>query len=242
MAKAHDATARIHTVVVGHPEDETAPDADDVIRVPVTDDEVRSRLSAGLRYARRIQQLEDTTRRLQLQARTDVLTGIANRREIEERLEAEFARAARSTEPLSLLMIDIDHFKNVNDTWGHAAGDDVLRAIAASLATWLRRYDVAGRWGGEEFMIVLPECSRDHLPVIANRLRVGIAGEPVMVSTEDGDVPIPVTLSIGGATLDDQQIYGSVRELIAAADAAVYRSKRDGRNRVTVFKRVPPAN
>lgn len=155
-------------------------------------------------------------------AATDGLTGIRNRRAFDERLDEELARAGRSGEPVSLLMLDIDHFKALNDDHGHQAGDDVLREIGAALAADCRTFDIPARYGGEEFAIILPRTDPRTALTVAERLR-GVV--------ETADTSIPVTVSVGVATavagLDSPQA------LIAAADGALYESKRAGRNRVT---------
>jgi diguanylate cyclase (GGDEF)-like protein len=156
-------------------------------------------------------------------ADTDGLTGIANRRIFDETMARELARAVRSGEELSLVLLDIDHFKRLNDTHGHQVGDDVLRRVAQALADGTRTYDIAARYGGEEFAIVLPRTPHEDAGAVAERLRrcaVDAEGEP------------GVTLSAGVATFprDASDVAG----LIARADEALYASKRAGRDRLTV--------
>lgn len=159
---------------------------------------------------------------VQQAATTDGLTGIANRRTFDTVLERELSRAARTGDPLSLLMMDLDSFKPLNDTYGHQMGDDVLRAVAASLQHACRDFDTVARYGGEEFAVVMPGCGLEEATRTAERLRqvVGSCGAEV-----------PVTTSVGVATFPQHAVDS--RELLKAADDALYRSKRAGRNRVS---------
>ena len=162
-------------------------------------------------------------------AATDGLTKIANRRTFESTLEREIARATRSAEHVSLVMVDIDHFKSLNDTHGHQAGDEVLRNVAAALAIECRDFDTPARYGGEEFAIVLPGCGPEEALGIAERLRCAVAAAPSVV---------PITASAGVATFPGQA--GDADTLVRAADDALYESKHAGRNRTTSSQGVPP--
>jgi two-component system cell cycle response regulator len=162
-------------------------------------------------------------------AATDGLTKIANRRTFEATLEREVARATRSAEHLSLVMVDIDHFKSLNDTHGHQAGDEVLRNVAAALAIECRDFDTPARYGGEEFAIVLPGCGPEEALKIAERLRGAVAAAPSVV---------PITASAGVATFPGHA--GDADTLVRAADDALYESKRAGRDRTTASQGVPP--
>ena len=167
----------------------------------------------------------DEIRRLLI---TDQLTGVSNRARFYELAEAEFARWKRFRQPLSALMIDIDHFKRINDTYGHAAGDEVLRQVAVSLQTGLRSIDVIGRVGGEEFAILLPSIDLEGAEMVAERLRRTVAG---LSPVSDGTA-IPVTISLGVAQIDgDARAFDA---LLKAADAALYSAKQGGRNKVVV--------
>jgi diguanylate cyclase (GGDEF)-like protein len=161
--------------------------------------------------------------RLQRVADTDGLTGIANRRSFDRELAREVATAARSGRPLGLVLIDIDHFKRLNDEHGHQLGDEMLRRVAAVLAGSLRATDTVARYGGEEFVVLLPECTAGEALVRADDLRRAI---------ETADVPVTVTVSGGVAEYPLQA--SSAAELVRLADEALYVSKRDGRNRMTV--------
>jgi diguanylate cyclase (GGDEF)-like protein len=158
---------------------------------------------------------------LQKVASTDALTDVANRRTFEETLRREVGRSTRTREPVTLLMIDIDHFKVLNDTFGHPEGDRVLRSVAGALASECREFDVVARYGGEEFAVVAPACGPDDARVLAERLRAAIAG------LDDGP---SVTASVGVAIFpegaDDEAA------LLRSADRALYRAKRAGRNQV----------
>ncbi|MEJ7734301.1 MAG: GGDEF domain-containing protein [Polyangiaceae bacterium] len=157
----------------------------------------------------------------------DALTGCASRKHFDERLRSEVAAAVRHRSELSLLMIDVDHFKKVNDTHGHPAGDAVLRFIAATIQNRLRTEDLLGRWGGEEFAILLRASPCEGGARAAERLRVTIANNTVMF---DG-VHIPVTVSIGCASLACAS-QGTGETLLRVADRRLYAAKRTGRNRV----------
>jgi diguanylate cyclase (GGDEF)-like protein len=162
------------------------------------------------------------------QALVDGLTGLANRRSCEETLNAELARSDRFPGPLALVITDLDDFKEVNDRFGHQAGDVVLREFAALLRESVRDIDLAGRWGGEEFLLVLPGTDLEGAAHVADRVRRALAGRIVL--SVDGE-PISVTASFGVAAHPEAQ---SASALFAAADAALYEAKRTGKNRVSV--------
>lgn len=151
----------------------------------------------------------------------DGLTGLANRRALDVRLGEEIARAVRFAHPLSLLMIDIDDFKRVNDQYGHAIGDEVLRVTAGTIAASVRSIDVAARYGGEEFAVILPETAIVGASVVAERIRAANQSTGTQFGT---------TVSIGVAELEPGDLTGS--NVLAAADAALYRAKRQGKDRV----------
>lgn len=167
---------------------------------------------------------------LSAQASTDALTGLANRRETLQRLHFELDRLIRNQRPVSLIMLDLDHFKKVNDTWGHAAGDAVLCAVATVCKNSIRHIDLAGRWGGEEFLIILPEADSEDARVAAERLRVAIADTKIPV----GDAVLTINASIGVVTSDSEI---QAESLIGFADEALYDAKNNGRNRVSIFAR-----
>jgi diguanylate cyclase (GGDEF)-like protein len=162
-------------------------------------------------------------------AATDGLTKIANRRSFELTLEREVSRATRTAEHLSLVMVDIDHFKQLNDSLGHQGGDEVLRNAAASLAMACREFDTAARYGGEEFAVILPGAGPEEAFEVAERLRQAVAAAPN---------PLPITASAGVATFPAHA--GDGDSLVRAADQALYASKRAGRDRTTASAGIPP--
>jgi diguanylate cyclase (GGDEF)-like protein len=163
---------------------------------------------------------------VQKQAETDALTGIPNRRTFEATLERELSRASRNGEQVTLAMFDIDHFKSLNDTYGHQTGDEVLKKVAAALATTCRDFDTPARYGGEEFVVIFPSCSSKESLKVAERLREAIAAIETVT---------PVTASSGVATFPTHA--NDPNSLIKAADEALYESKRAGRDRVTRSRR-----
>ena len=184
-------------------------------------------LFAHREYDRLLRRLFDSQRRLMDLAARDELTGLGNRRYFMQRGEEAVRLAARHGRPLSVLMIDIDHFKTVNDRYGHAAGDDVLKFLAVTLSLHSRSTDTCGRIGGEEFALVLPETALAEALKTAERIREAVARTPV--PTDQSAEPIPVTVSIGAAALAPAQ---SLDELLEQADRALYEAKGSGRNRV----------
>lgn len=175
-----------------------------------------------------VRKLSEARQQLETLAMTDALTGLFNRRQILLRLEEECERARRNEDGLSCLMLDVDHFKQVNDDFGHQKGDDVLKMIAEQLRTVLRVYDAVGRYGGEEFIALLPGADLDTANVVAERLRVAIQAM-VILHTPTG--PRPTTVSLGLARWKPSD---TVDTLIHRADEALYRAKAGGRNRIEV--------
>lgn len=173
--------------------------------------------------------LRRVNRRIAVAAATDTLTGLLNRRSALELGRASLLTARREQRPLSVLVLDVDHFKRVNDTHGHATGDDALRSVAAVLRQCLRRSDLLARWGGEEFLVVLPDADGSIACELAERLRAAIAS--IEIPTRHG--VLNITTSIGLANLEP--IDTDLEATIARADRALYRAKRGGRNRVTVY-------
>jgi diguanylate cyclase (GGDEF)-like protein len=163
-------------------------------------------------------------------SRIDTKTGLLNAATWEGEAAAEIARAVRTRSPLSVALIDIDHFKAVNDTHGHLAGDSVLRAVSDALRDQLREYDVVGRFGGEEFVVLLPQTDEADALSIAERLRAHVAA--LSIPVQDGAAYVRLTISIGVAALD--AVGGEVTDLLTAADAALYFAKEAGRNRTHV--------
>jgi diguanylate cyclase (GGDEF)-like protein len=166
---------------------------------------------------------------------TDFLTGLKTRGYFEQQLDLELARAERRGTPVAIIMIDIDHFKRLNDTHGHAAGDVVLRDVAAILTRELREIDTAARYGGEEFILLLPETDLAGANLVAQRLRFSVdhANFFTGVRTETGQKTEHVTISIGVAMFPDEARFK--RDLLEASDAALYEAKAQGRNRVVLY-------
>jgi diguanylate cyclase (GGDEF)-like protein len=199
--------------------------AHDYLRKPFEAAELTARVHAAVRTKRLQDELRNLNGELARLAHTDNLTGLANRRYLEEELTRLTARSNRHGGPLSLLLIDGDHFKAVNDRHGHQVGDQTLIALAARLTDRLRAEDVVGRWGGEEFLVILPDVELRGAETVAEALRAHVAGAPLETSAG----PIPLTISIGWAfkSADD-----TGDDLLRRADAALYEAKVGGRDRV----------
>ena len=175
--------------------------------------------------------------RLRRSGLIDVLTGWHNRRYLKTRLREELARARREQQPLICVMLDVDHFKNINDTFGHAAGDEVLREVAQRIECEVRVSDVSARYGGEEFVVLLPNTSTSDAAILAERIRKAVSTDPVDIGNGRCQT---VTLSIGIATAspgaDDNDLKTLGEGLLAEADVALYRAKAHGRNRVEIHE------
>ena len=195
---------------------------------PIDKNELLARTRSQVRKRRYAERLRDNVQLSIEMAITDALTGLSNRRYMESHLGTLIEQAAARGKPLASLIIDIDYFKAINDTHGHDAGDDVLRDFAMRIKKSIRGIDLACRYGGEEFVIVMPETDMAVAAMVAERLRRRIAAEPFAVA--QGTRHIPVTISIGIAGLRDKD--DTAAALLKRADQALYRAKRDGRNRV----------
>ena len=189
-------------------------------------------ITAAVAVIQRAQIVESTmadNARLEQLAQTDPLTQLLNRRALTERITAEMERALRYDSTMALLMIDLDHFKRVNDTYGHLVGDDVLRDVGQLLGDTIRTSDIVARYGGEEFLVLLPETDDAGAESFAERIREAIDRHPF--ASESVPEPLRLTASVGVAVYPAARIE-SVEDLFARADAALYRAKADGRNRV----------
>lgn len=195
---------------------------DDYIVKPFNEEELKYRLKIG----ERIIKLEQ---RILSLARTDYLTGLLNRRAFIERLEAEINKGKRMRGSFGLVIIDIDHFKQINDTYGHQAGDIVLQSFARTIKNSCRGYDFIGRYGGEEFIIGLPDADMNQAALTAERIRLRVAEEDIWLPGKD--VLIKITASFG-ITAMENGVPSSVDLLISAADDALYLAKSLGRNQV----------
>jgi len=200
----------------------------DYLMRPIDKNELLARARSQVRKRRYTERLRDNVQISIEMAITDALTGLFNRRYMESHLAGLLEQASARGKPLAVLVIDIDYFKSINDTHGHDAGDDVLREFALRIKRSIRGIDLACRYGGEEFVVVMPETDMAVAAMVAERLRRRIAAEPFAI--HEGARSIPVTISIGTAALRgaDDNAAGVLKR----ADQALYRAKRDGRNRV----------
>ncbi|HEY0881257.1 MAG TPA: diguanylate cyclase [Archangium sp.] len=176
-------------------------------------------------------ELEEKRLELLQLSRTDGLTGLVNRRHFEERLAQEFTRSERYRSPLSCFLLDIDHFKKVNDTWGHPFGDLVLREVAGVARRALRDVDVLARYGGEELIALLPETSPEEAWRAAERVRMGVEAMRLTAQTDEGPKTVKCTASIGVSTFPSDSAF-SAESLVQAADECLYVAKENGRNQV----------
>ena len=205
--------------------------ADDYMTKPVNLLELKARLQTGLRILGLEDKLLVSRQEIKDLAAHDSLTGLWNRSSLLEFLEDELDKSRRERSSIGVIMIDVDHFKKINDTFGHAVGDQVLARIANCLKVNIRRYNKIGRYGGDEMVVVLPDCQSSHLEKIAERLRVSVARQ--RFKTERGI--LKVTISCGGATSESFH-HTSLRHLLQASDKALYEAKAKGRNLVVMFK------
>lgn len=208
--------------------------ADDYLVKPIDPDELRARLATAARVLRLEQELREANARLQElaaqlqhQAAHDPLTSLLNRQGLVAHAAREMARADRIGQPLAVALLDIDHFKQVNDQYGHTAGDLALAYVAGQIRATLRPYDIVGRWGGEEFLLLLPSATLDAAYAIADRVRAQIAGSPFTMPDER-----QVTLRVSIGVASRSATVPTLEALIAVADQALYAAKRAGRNRV----------
>lgn len=201
--------------------------ADDYLTKPFDIRELRARVRVGTRILTLQHELIQAREALRFQATHDDLTGLWSRGTTLHLLKGELERGLRSHTPTGILMIDVDHFKSVNDTHGHLNGDMVLIEAARRIDRSVRIYDFVGRYGGEEFLVVLSNCSMEDLQKIAERARRAFADAPIMMHAGE----VSVTVSVGGvmASSDVREL-----ELLSAADAALYEAKRTGRDRVVI--------
>jgi len=211
--------------------------ADDYVSKPFDHEELRARVQAGERILDLQIQLLAAEEALRHQATHDALTGLKNRRAILDMLDHECSRAGRTGQGVCVVMVDVDHFKTVNDTHGHHVGDQVLKDVARRLAGEVRSYEGIGRYGGEEFLIILSPCDSPHGAHQAERLRRALADRAVAAAGTN----IPITASFGVAGCDAVQPCNG-EALIQAADAAMYHAKQAGRNRIELARAVPPAD
>jgi|SRR5271166_850689 len=199
--------------------------ADDFLSKPVDPTELRARLQVGKRILALQHELIQAREDLRFQADHDALTGIFSRAAILSLLDRELQRAARFGTPTGILMLDLDRFKKINDTYGHLTGDAVLKEVTLRISRAVRSYDFVGRYGGEEFLAVLSNCNQDDLRTVAERVRSAVSDSPINTETAS----LAVTVSVGGVVTSNSS---QGLESLSAADALLYEAKRNGRNRV----------
>jgi two-component system cell cycle response regulator len=195
---------------------------------PIDKNEMLARVRTQIKKKRYTERLRDNVQMSIEMAITDALTSLYNRRYMETHLAALTEQAAQRGKPISVLILDIDFFKSINDGHGHDAGDDVLREFAVRIRKSIRNIDLACRYGGEEFVIVMPETDAAVAGMVAERIRRRIATEPFPI--QQGAKSLDVTISIGLAALGGEG--DTAAAMLKRADTALYRAKRDGRNRV----------
>jgi two-component system, cell cycle response regulator len=204
---------------------------DEYLTKPFNGRELIARVASGMRILKLEEQLMQAQQQMEILAMRDGLTGLLNRRAIDEYAESEFNIAIRKERTMSVILVDIDHFKTVNDRFGHKSGDHALQQVAKILTEDLRNYDRVGRWGGEEFILILPETELKDAVTVAERLRVRM--EELKISLESGET-FSIQISLGAVCLTNQ--FPTLAKLIDAADQALYQAKQTGRNRVCVFE------
>jgi len=201
--------------------------ADDYITKPFKHNELRLRLRAGRRIIELQNELIAARDSFRTKASHDSLTGLWNHEEILHILAQELSRAEREENCVGLIMADIDFFKKINDTYGHLAGDAVLRSTSGKMSSLMRPYDSIGRYGGDEFLIILPDCCSEYAAAFAERLRQSMGS--AAFDTPEGMIPVTVSL---GVAASNQERKKDADFLVKAADEALYRAKENGRNRV----------
>jgi diguanylate cyclase (GGDEF)-like protein len=204
--------------------------ADDYITKPFFPHELHARLKTGIRTITAQKELLDARNQLAIEASHDYLTGIYNRRAVMQLLKIDLGRHQRNKKSLCIVLFDLDHFKQVNDNYGHSAGDDVLCETTKRISSVIRPYDVFGRYGGEEFLFVLPECEQEDAYNLCERVRTVISNEKIQ--TVSGD--IAVSISIGLCVTSDLSDI-TIEKLVQMADNALYKAKEGGRDRIEVI-------
>ena len=202
----------------------------DYVTRPVASEELMARVTTQLRRTHNLEKLRNSFQASLEMAVTDQLTGLYNRRYLASHLSAMFDRAYWTGRSLSVLVLDIDHFKHINDTYGHDVGDKVIQGFADRISGAIRGIDLACRYGGEEFLVAMPDTDINFARIVAERLRQDIAGEKFILN--NGRDIVEVTVSIGIASTDSSTDVDTAQKLIKRADEALYEAKESGRNKV----------
>lgn len=200
---------------------------DDYLAKPFDEQELKARLLVGQRIVGLQQELVTAKEAMRYAATYDALTGLVNRREVIVALRRELARCLRDRKPLTVILADLDHFKNINDQLGHIAGDEVLTEVGRRLRSQVRPYDMVGRYGGEEFLLVMPACDLTAALIRADQIRSFVTRTPIATSAK----PQTITLSMGVAVVDGGT-NAEVQDVLHQADIGLYKAKLGGRDRV----------
>ena len=203
--------------------------ADDYLTKPFHPQELKARLRVGIRLLNLEDTLVEAREAMRFKATHDALTGVWNRGTILETLDREITRSRRERASLGVLIGDVDHFKSVNDIYGHLTGDDVLREVTRRMQASVRPYDAVGRYGGEEFLVLLPGCDAAETAAKAEQLRAAIEQQPMKTSSG----PLRITISLGGVA-NANWPDNNANQLLQMIDAALYRAKEEGRNRAVM--------
>jgi diguanylate cyclase (GGDEF)-like protein len=205
----------------------------EVAAIPWDEDELAARVYRCLRQQQRLDVLEDRVDELQKLSTTDGLTQVHNHRHFQERLREEFRRAQRYDDALALIILDLDHFKSINDRFGHMTGDGVLREVSAALLRSVRETDLVARYGGEEFAVLLPRTHLTGALTVAERISKELAS--LRLGAEGS---LRVTASLGVSGFPHRAVL-TAEQLVQTADAALYRAKREGRNKICLHPQIP---
>ena len=204
--------------------------ADDYLTKPCNSGELRARLRTGERILSLEDSLVTAREAMRFDATHDALTSLLNRGAILSSLNLELQRAQTTEVGLSILLSDVDHFKHINDTYGHPVGDEVLREIAARLKRCVRRGDRVGRYGGEEFFLILADCECKDLRLRAEQIRAVVGSTPVLTTAG----PLEISISVGALEVSAANRFQAAERLLKDVDEALYRAKKEGRNRISV--------
>jgi len=204
--------------------------ADDYLTKPCHSAELNARLHAGRRILLLEDQLTAASEEMRFKATHDALTSLWDRGAIMAKLRSALNRSAREGFPVSIMLCDVDHFKNINDVHGHIVGDEVLREVASRLVGAVRSTDAVGRFGGEEFLLVLNGCSSEHLHILSEQVRNSITRSPFSTATG----PISVTLSAGALTIKEWDGRTPIEQILGEVDISLYQAKRGGRDQVII--------